>query len=74
MGAQGDGQGPLWLVINLDRSPDRLVAMGASLGRLGISFTRVPAVDGRALPSRLPGVDPALYRASHGREVLLHPF
>ncbi len=62
--------GPLWLVVNLDRSPDRLSAMAASLGALGIAFTRVPAVDGRALPATVPGVDPALYRRSHGRDVL----
>ncbi len=44
--------------------------MAASLGALGIAFTRVPAVDGRALPAAVPGVDPALYRLSHGRDVL----
>ncbi|WP_237479705.1 glycosyltransferase family 25 protein [Lichenibacterium dinghuense] len=70
MGARGAGQGPFWLVINLDRSPDRLAAVGADLGTLGIPFARVPAVDGRALPPSLPGVDPELYRRSHGRDVL----
>lgn len=70
-GGPGDGGGgPLWLVINLDRSPDRLAAVGAGLGALGVAFTRVPAVDGRALPAALPGVDPAVYRRSHGRDVL----
>ena len=36
-------------LINLDRSPERLAFMTAQLARLGIPFTRVPAVDGRAL-------------------------
>lgn len=70
MGARRDGQEPLWLVINLDRSPDRLAAIGAALGTFGIVFARVPAVDGRALRLPMPGIDPDLYRASHGREVL----
>ncbi len=36
-------------VINLDRSPERLAHMRATLGGLGLGFTRVSAVDGHAL-------------------------
>ena len=34
-------------VINLDRRPDRLACIREDLGRLGLSFTRIAAVDGR---------------------------
>ncbi len=37
-----------WL-INLDRCPERLDHMTAELGRLGIGFTRIAAVDGREM-------------------------
>lgn len=39
----------LVLLINLDRSTDRLAYMDKLLGEMGIRYTRVPAVDGRAL-------------------------
>ncbi len=38
------------LVINLDRSPERLAWFQAQAAALGLVFERVPAVDGRALP------------------------
>ena len=39
-------------VINLDRSPERLALMQAQAGALGLSFERVPGVDGtKALPA-----------------------
>lgn len=38
------------LVINLDRSPDRLAHMTAEFARLGIAFERVVAVDGSNRP------------------------
>ncbi len=38
-------------VINLDRRPDRLETIAADLGRLGLPFERVPAVDARRLPA-----------------------
>lgn len=43
---------PAWrcYVINLDRSPDRLVKMDARLRQLGVSYERVPGVDGLKLP------------------------
>lgn len=61
---------PVFL-INLDRSTDRLAATGAMLERLNLGFSRIPAVDGRAVPER----DLALWRceASHahiGRALL----
>jgi glycosyl transferase family 25 len=46
-------------VINLDRSPQRLDHMGAQLGRLGIAFERLRAVDGRELkPDYVAGFPP----------------
>lgn len=36
-------------LINLDRSEDRLAHMRAALGRAGVAFERVAAVDGKAL-------------------------
>ena len=38
-------------VVNLDRSPERLAAVGGELDRLGIVWERFAAVDGRALPA-----------------------
>ena len=38
------------LMINLDRSPDRLAFMTAQLDRLGLAFTRLPAIDGATIP------------------------
>jgi glycosyl transferase family 25 len=38
------------LVINLDRSSDRLGFMAAQFDRLGLAFTRLPAVDGATIP------------------------
>ncbi|TKT79235.1 glycosyltransferase family 25 protein [Aquamicrobium sp. LC103] len=41
-------------LINLDRSDDRLLRMTAEFERIGLEFTRVPAVDGRSFaPERL---------------------
>jgi glycosyl transferase, family 25 len=37
-------------VINLDRRPDRLAEISQRLDALGLTFTRVPAVDGLTLP------------------------
>lgn len=36
-------------VINLDRSPDRLERISGQLARAGLSFERVPGIDGRTL-------------------------
>jgi glycosyl transferase family 25 len=37
------------VLINLDRSPDRLAFMSDQLGRLGLPFTRLPATDSAAV-------------------------
>ena len=37
------------LVVNLDRSPERLAAISAQLEKLGVPFERVVALDGREL-------------------------
>ena len=58
-----------WLVINLDRSPERLARMTRHLAGLGLNFIRVPGVDGTALPEPLPGIDRDLFRTCHGREL-----
>lgn len=57
-----------WLVLNLDRSPDRLAAIARSLAALGIGFERIRAVDGRGLAPPVHGLDADLWRATHGRE------
>jgi GR25 family glycosyltransferase involved in LPS biosynthesis len=49
------------IVINLDRSSDRLEHMAAQFARAGMSFKRFPAVDGTALPE---GVRPYFCDAS----------
>jgi glycosyl transferase, family 25 len=38
-------------VLNLDRSPDRLAAVRGEARRIGMTFERFPAVDGRDVPS-----------------------
>lgn len=58
-----------WLVINLDRSPERMSQMADMLRELGLDWTRVPGVDGSLLPAFVPGIDPDLYWRTHGREL-----
>jgi glycosyl transferase family 25 len=54
-------------VINLDRAPDRLQRIAAQLDRLGLPWTRLPAVDARALqPGQRAALDEASYRRRHG--------
>src|SRR6266567_5690573 len=57
------------VLINLDRSPDRLKAFAEQARTAGISFERLPAVDGRDitnLPSGLTGGQKGLF-LSHRR-------
>jgi glycosyl transferase, family 25 len=55
-------------LINLDRSPERLADIATRLARLGILFTRVPAVDGRAMgPPPWEGFVYRRYRWRHGK-------
>jgi glycosyl transferase, family 25 len=56
----------IW-VINLDRATDRLARISARLSTLGLPFTRLPAVDARALtPAQRAAFDEAAYRRKHG--------
>jgi glycosyl transferase, family 25 len=58
-------------VINLDRAPDRLQRIGAQLQRLRLPWTRLPAVDARALrPEQKAALDTPAYRIKHGMEPL----
>jgi glycosyl transferase, family 25 len=61
----------LTLVINLDRAPERLARITGQLGRLGLPFERLPAVDARAFtPDQQAALDVAAYRRKHGMEPL----
>ena len=54
-------------VINLDRAPERLARITAQLQRLGLPFTRLPAVDARALTAeQRAALDEPAYRRKHG--------
>jgi len=54
-------------VINLDRAPDRLARISAQLQRLGLGYTRLPAVDARTLtPAQRAALDEPGYRRKHG--------
>ncbi len=65
-----DGTTLATLVINLDRSPERLAAMADRLRLLGLPWQRVQAVDGPALPAWPAGsVDEAGYARCHGKPV-----
>lgn len=59
-------------VINLDRAPERLQRISAQLARVGLPFTRLPAVDARALSAaQRAELDEDAYRRRHGKEPLL---
>ncbi len=54
-------------VINLDRAPERLARIGAQLQRLKLPFTRLAAVDARALTAEQTALlDEAAYSRKHG--------
>lgn len=54
-------------VINLDRAPERLARIDAQLRRLGLPYTRLAAVDARALtPAQHAALDEPGYRRRHG--------
>ncbi len=54
-------------VINLDRAPDRLARVSAQLQQLQLPYTRLPAVDARALtPEQRAALDEPAYRRKHG--------
>jgi glycosyl transferase family 25 len=59
-------------VINLDRAPERLARIDAQLQALGLPFTRLPAVDARALkPEQSAALDETAYRRKHGMAPVL---
>ena len=59
-------------VINLDRAPERLARIGSQLQRLKLPFTRLAAVDARALtPEQTASLDEAAYRRKHGMTPVL---
>jgi glycosyl transferase family 25 len=54
-------------VINLDRATERLARIAAQLDRLGLAWTRLSAVDAKALtPAQRAALDEAAYRRKHG--------
>jgi glycosyl transferase family 25 len=54
-------------VINLDRAPERLARISGQLQRLGLPYTRLPAVDARALtPAQRAAFDAPGYHRRHG--------
>ena len=56
-------------VINLDRAPERLQRITAQLERLGLPWTRLPAVDARAFTLQQQAqLDAPTYRRRHGME------
>ena len=58
----------LVLVINLDRSPERLKRMAERLNHLPFEWQRLPAIDGGALSElRHEEVDENLYERQHGK-------
>jgi glycosyl transferase family 25 len=59
-------------VINLDRAPERLARIRMQLQALGLPYTRLPAVDARALqPEQRAALDEAAYRRKHGMTPVL---
>ena len=56
------------LVINLDRSPERLLSTQSELARIGLSATRVPAVDGRLLELDASGNLPGYKKRGQAKE------
>jgi glycosyl transferase family 25 len=59
-------------VINLDRAPERLARISAQLQRLALPFTRLPAVDARAMtPEQRAELDEPAYRRKHGMAPVL---
>ncbi len=66
------GNGLQTWVINLDRAPERLARISAQLQALGLPYTRLPAVDARALkPEQNAALDEAAYRRKHGMTPVL---
>ena len=59
-------------VINLDRAPERLARVSAQLQHLQLPWTRLPAVDARALTAeQKAALDEPAYRRKHGMSPVL---
>ena len=59
-------------VINLDRAPERLARVRAQLQQLQLPYTRLAAVDARALtPEQRAALDEPAYRRKHGMSPVL---
>lgn len=57
-----------FFVINLDRSPERLAAIGQEAAALGIDLIRVPAVDGKTIPeAEQDALDRPGFLRDHGK-------
>ncbi len=68
----GDVEALSTWVINLDRAPERLARIHQQLAALGLPYTRLPAVDARALlPAQHAQLDEAAYRQRHGMSPVL---
>lgn len=63
---RGDGAIVTYL-INLDRATERLAKLDRRLSELGLDYTRIAAVDGRALRFPHPDFSDLSYRLLHGR-------
>ena len=62
---------PVWM-INLDRATDRRARMEAQFDRMGLTVTRIPAIDGKAEAARIaPMADTARFTALMGRPPLV---
>ena len=59
--------GLITLVINLDRAADRMAHMARELQAVGLSYTRIAAVDGATLQRPHPDFSEGHYRHLHGR-------
>lgn len=61
---------PVWM-INLDRATERRARMEAQFDRMGLTVTRIPAIDGKAEAARIaPMADTARFTALMGRPPL----
>lgn len=61
----------LILVINLDRSPERLASVATQLDRLGLHWQRMPASDGRTLSMTDTSlIDGESFKRKHGKAPL----
>ena len=56
-------------LINLDRSKDRLQAMEKKLEKLGLKFTRIPAVDGKNTVFTEKEINSKKYSLLHGKYI-----